>query len=35
MGNEFVEAEAVLIGEGGNESLFAGLVGDKERINEH
>ena len=35
VGNELVDAAAVLIGEGGNEGLFFGLVRYKEGVDEH
>ena len=35
MGEEGVKAEAVLVGEGGDEGFFVRLVGDEERVNEH
>ena len=35
MGEEFIEAAAVLVGEGGNEGLFFSLVGYKEGVDQH
>ncbi|MCJ1486614.1 hypothetical protein MMC06_006792 [Schaereria dolodes] len=32
---EFVEAAAVLVGEGGDEGLFVGVIGDEEGVDEH
>ena len=35
MGDELIEAAAVLVGEGGNEGLFFSLVGYEEGVDEH
>lgn len=35
MRDEFVDPTAVLVGKGGNESLFFSLVGYEERVDEH